>query len=79
MICHRPANLPFPLNHTDHYWWKTDTYESGMGKLISQVRYLHKGILDYHLPLYQQLITRGNPLRQMQCVNKLMMILMKNV
>jgi len=32
MICHRPANLPFPLNHTDHYWWKTDTYESGMGE-----------------------------------------------
>ena len=29
-LCHRAADLPFPLNQADHYWVKTDTYESGM-------------------------------------------------
>jgi len=30
-LCHRPTDLPFPLSLADHYWIKTDTYESGMG------------------------------------------------
>lgn len=31
LLCKRPADLPFPLNLFDHYWIKTDKYESGMG------------------------------------------------
>ncbi len=31
LLCHRPADLPFPLNQFDHYWIKTDTLEAGMG------------------------------------------------
>ncbi len=31
-MCHRPADLPWPMNKADHYWWKTDTYEAGMGE-----------------------------------------------
>jgi RHS repeat-associated protein len=30
-ICHRPADLPFPMNQADHYWIKTDKQEAGMG------------------------------------------------
>ena len=30
-VCRRPADLPWPLSETDHYWLRTDRYESGMG------------------------------------------------
>lgn len=30
-LCHRKADLPFPANNFSHYWFKTDTYEAGMG------------------------------------------------
>ena len=36
-MCHRPADLPFPLNQFDHYWIKTDTFESGMGGMAGVV------------------------------------------
>jgi RHS repeat-associated protein len=31
LLCHRRADLPFPLNLANHYWFKTNRYESGMG------------------------------------------------
>jgi RHS repeat-associated protein len=33
----RPADLPFPANQYDHYWIKTDKYESGMGGMDGNV------------------------------------------
>ena len=27
----RPADLPFPLNQFNHYWFKADVYEAEMG------------------------------------------------
>ncbi len=30
-VCHRQADLPFPMNLFDHYWVRTDSYEAGMG------------------------------------------------
>lgn len=30
-LCHRKADLPFPMNLASHYWVKTDSKEAGMG------------------------------------------------
>ena len=37
LLCRRPADLPFPLNQSDHYWIKTDTYEAGMGGMAGAI------------------------------------------
>ena len=37
LLCHRAADLPFPMNQFDHYWIKTGKYESGMGPMNGQV------------------------------------------
>ncbi|KAB7627951.1 RHS repeat-associated core domain-containing protein [Alkalilimnicola sp. S0819] len=31
LLCRRTPDLPWPLNQSEHWWLKTDTYESGMG------------------------------------------------